>query len=277
MAHVYHIFQSWLWFLLMKVFDWPIYSPGPLLNQTPLGLLARAYPAFRLLDCFRYGISASLLTQSQKLALQLKCDLENVTNLRASGDDFRWQCALTVDRSFLILSTFVLRYVVGVHIHWLSYVKERVALKDSRGDANLIIRCKFCNRIGNVDIVSGSDAAYNAEDSGRFKTILVFECRGVELIAFSPRAGWSADGLDSGTSFVDISLSDEMTVDLFAEVGNWFENVSFPVKEKRFQANFQALRADQHSADPPPANTPEVPIFRHIDNQPYLSISLEQR
>ncbi|OON18554.1 hypothetical protein X801_05591 [Opisthorchis viverrini] len=70
------------------------------------------------------------------------------------------------------------------------------------------------------DIVSGSDAAYNAEDSGRFKTILVFECRGVELIAFSPRAGWSADGLDSGTSFVDISLSDEVCY-VFDLVPNW--------------------------------------------------------
>ncbi|TGZ64821.1 hypothetical protein CRM22_006191 [Opisthorchis felineus] len=157
-----------------------------------------AYPAFRRLGCFRHGISASILTQPQKLGLQLKCDLDNVTNLRASGDDFRWYVQAKCTNCGQEFPDFI--YVCPA---------ERVALKDSRGDANLIIRCKFCNRVGNVDIVSGSDAAYNAEDSGQFKTILVFECRGVELIAFSPRVGWSANGLDSGTSFVDISLSDK--------------------------------------------------------------------
>lgn len=37
------------------------------------------------------------------------------------------------------------------------------------------------------DIMRDTITAYNAEDSGKFKTIVVFDCRGVEPIEFSPR------------------------------------------------------------------------------------------
>ena len=37
------------------------------------------------------------------------------------------------------------------------------------------------------DIIKDTIKPYNAEDSSKFKTIVAFECRGVEPTAFSPR------------------------------------------------------------------------------------------
>ncbi|KAA3672580.1 uncharacterized protein DEA37_0000882 [Paragonimus westermani] len=124
-----------------------------------------------------------------RVGLQLKCDVTNLTDLLPSGQDFRW------------------------------YVQERVALKDSRGDANLMIRCKFCNRVSSIDLLSETQVPYTSEDSGQFKTIVVFDCRGLELLRFSPRVGWTARGVNSGTLFNDVSLTDSNWCD-YDDVGN---------------------------------------------------------
>ncbi|THD25839.1 Ribosomal RNA assembly protein [Fasciola hepatica] len=122
-----------------------------------------------------------------RLGLQLKCDLTNVTDLNPNGQDFRWYVQPKCGNCGQDSSDFV--YVCAA---------ERVTLKGSRGDTNLAIRCKFCSRIGHV---------------------AVFECRGVELIAFSPRIGWTAVGTETKTFFGDISLSDDNWCD-YDETGN---------------------------------------------------------
>jgi hypothetical protein len=38
--------------------------------------------------------------------------------------------------------------------------------------------------------------------------VIIFECRGVEPFDFSPRVGFSAEAVKSGTLFEDIDLSD---------------------------------------------------------------------
>lgn len=48
---------------------------------------------------------------------------------------------------------------------------------------------------------------------GEFKTIIVFDCRGIEPIDFSPRDGWIAVAEDSGTTFEDVDLSEKEWVD----------------------------------------------------------------
>ena len=40
------------------------------------------------------------------------------------------------------------------------------------------------------DILRDTIKPYNAEDSNKFKTIVVFDCRGVEPIDFSPRVSY---------------------------------------------------------------------------------------
>ncbi len=43
---------------------------------------------------------------------------------------------------------------------------------------------------GSVYCAGDSLASYNFADSNKFKTIVVFDCRGVEPVEFSPRNGW---------------------------------------------------------------------------------------
>ncbi|XP_030181154.1 CXXC motif containing zinc binding protein isoform X3 [Lynx canadensis] len=48
-----------------------------------------------------------------------------------------------------------------------------------------------------------------AEDNERFKTIVEFECRGLEPVDFQPQAGFAAEGVESGTVFSDINLQEK--------------------------------------------------------------------
>lgn len=54
-----------------------------------------------------------------------------------------------------------------------------------------------------------SAAAYTADDAGNYKTIIVFDCRGVEPFAFSPRAGWLVQSAENGQSFEDVDLAED--------------------------------------------------------------------
>lgn len=53
-----------------------------------------------------------------------------------------------------------------------------------------------------------STAAYSADDSEKFKTIVCFDCRGVEPVKFSPRSGWIVKCTD-GQTFDDVDLSED--------------------------------------------------------------------
>jgi hypothetical protein len=45
-----------------------------------------------------------------------------------------------------------------------------------------------------------------SDDSGAYKTIVAFDCRGLEPTDFDPRSGFTAEGVDSNTPFPDIDL-----------------------------------------------------------------------
>ncbi|KAJ7423949.1 hypothetical protein WISP_31455 [Willisornis vidua] len=81
----------------------------------------------------------------------------------------------------------------------------------------MVQRCKLCSRENSIDILSQTIKPYNvetngiltqlqAEDSEKFKTIVEFECRGLEPVDFQPQAGFAAEGAESGTPFNDINL-----------------------------------------------------------------------
>ncbi|XP_025942484.1 UPF0587 protein C1orf123 homolog isoform X3 [Apteryx rowi] len=111
-----------------------------------------------------------------RVGLQLRATLENITRLRAEGEDFRW------------------------------YLKDSAPLKGGRGSATMVQKCKLCSRENSIDILSQTIKPYNAEDSEKFKTIVEFECRGLEPVDFQPQAGFAAEGAESGTPFNDINL-----------------------------------------------------------------------
>ncbi|OPL20572.1 hypothetical protein AM593_10481, partial [Mytilus galloprovincialis] len=86
-------------------------------------------------------------------------------------------------------------------------------LKGGRGHASLVIKCKLCSRENSIDILKDTIKPYTADDSGHLKTMVVFDCRGVEPIEFSPRVGFVAEGAESGTNFPEVELTE----------GEWFD------------------------------------------------------
>nr|CAG4646690.1 EOG090X0HQJ [Macrothrix elegans] len=137
-----------------------------------------------------------------KIGLRIKANLENVTNLHPDDEDFRWyikvkcgSCNEEAEKWVYICQT------------------ETVEVKGGRGSANLVVKCKLCSRENNMEIIPESIKPYNDEDQGKFKTVVQFDCRGMEPSDFSPRNGWSVEGLESGTKFSDIDLSDKEWAD----------------------------------------------------------------
>ncbi|CAI8013780.1 UPF0587 protein v1g245604 [Geodia barretti] len=78
-------------------------------------------------------------------------------------------------------------------------------VKGGRGKAHLVVKCKLCGRENNLQILEDLIRPYS--ESEKFQTIVVFECRGLEPVEFDPRGGWTAVGVDSGTKFLDVDLS----------------------------------------------------------------------
>ena len=114
-----------------------------------------------------------------KIALQLKANLENVTDFQiASLENFVWylkfECTKCHDRSD--------KY------HDIN-LQESSSIAGSRGEANFLMKCKFCSQEGNVNIeLTKTPAIYTMEDSENhsFKTIVIFECRGLEPFDWQP-------------------------------------------------------------------------------------------
>uniref|UniRef100_A0A8C5K383 CXXC motif containing zinc binding protein n=1 Tax=Jaculus jaculus TaxID=51337 RepID=A0A8C5K383_JACJA len=134
----------------------------------------------------------------QKIGLQLKATLENVTNVRPVGEDFRWYLKMKCGNCGEISEKW--QYI---------RVMDSVALKGGRGSASMVQKCKLCARENSIEILSSAIKSYNAEDSEKFKTIVEFECRGLEPVDFQPQAGFAAEGVESGTVFMDINLQEK--------------------------------------------------------------------
>lgn len=39
---------------------------------------------------------------------------------------------------------------------------------------------------------------YTSDDSGKFKTLVIFDCRGLEPIEFQPKSGWIVESEENG-------------------------------------------------------------------------------
>ncbi|KAI9499008.1 hypothetical protein BDB00DRAFT_797805 [Zychaea mexicana] len=130
-----------------------------------------------------------------KLGLYLKVNLENVTDLKPVHEyewHFKIQCGSCRETDE----------------NWISFnPHDTVDMPGSRGSANLVMRCKFCKRESSAQFECGIQA-YSAEKNNAFQKIASFDCRGLELVDFSPRDPWVAEGTESGTKFEDIDLSE---------------------------------------------------------------------
>lgn len=49
---------------------------------------------------------------------------------------------------------------------------------------------------------------YTENDSGKFKTLVSFDCRGIEPVDFDPRSGFTVKSTENGRSFDDVEIED---------------------------------------------------------------------
>jgi hypothetical protein len=136
------------------------------------------------------------------LDLLVKSDMENVSELKAGSEQFQWFCTVICG------NCNEERPDVGIS------VDEKVEMQGSRGEANLCIKCKLCNREASIDVDPKGFGSYNGGD---FTRIARFECRGCTLDKWQPRDGFSCIGVNeegepTGTKFEDINLEDEWCV-----------------------------------------------------------------
>uniref|UniRef100_A0A0K0D4U4 CXXC motif containing zinc binding protein n=1 Tax=Angiostrongylus cantonensis TaxID=6313 RepID=A0A0K0D4U4_ANGCA len=90
-------------------------------------------------------------------------------------------------------------------------VNEVLDIPGSRGEANLVEKCKLCNRMNTVSIVKDSLGSYSStEHNEEWQSMIQLDCRGLEPIDFDFRMGWSAVGAETSTVFDDIDLSEKV-------------------------------------------------------------------
>ncbi|KFQ45187.1 UPF0587 protein C1orf123, partial [Nestor notabilis] len=137
----------------------------------------------------------SLPLALQKIGLQLRATLENITRLRAEGEDFRWYLKLKCGNCG------------EVSEKW-QYLRllDSAPLKGGRGSATMVQKCKLCSRENSIDILSQTIKPYNAEDSEKFKTIVEKNCFSIFPAKKASLLWFAAEGAESGTPFNDINL-----------------------------------------------------------------------
>ena len=132
-----------------------------------------------------------------KISLQISAILENIAELK-TGPNFSYFLKLCCSNC-------------GENDNiWHDICEEERAKQDTRNAKghNLVIKCKLCSRENSMDIIEGSQAPYIEDDSGEFKTIVSFDCRGVEPVEFDPnRSGYIVKGAENGQTF-EVEIED---------------------------------------------------------------------
>ncbi|KAK6026457.1 hypothetical protein OSTOST_07588, partial [Ostertagia ostertagi] len=172
-------------------------------------------------DFAKVRVAASFLTVQPALSLEIKCNMVGVTDFTPSDpENHRWflkfrcmNCGESRD---------YWQYVV---------INEVLEVPGSRGEANLVEKCKLCNRVNTVAIIQDSIGKYDAaEHNEEWQSMIQLDCRGLEPIDFDPRMGWTAVGTESGTVFDDIDLSEKAWADYDEKVGEATEIGDFEVR-----------------------------------------------
>ncbi|KAI8895612.1 UPF0587 protein C1orf123 [Globomyces pollinis-pini] len=127
-----------------------------------------------------------------------KADITNITNLSPlSVDDYEWIFKFTCTKCHEL-------HDVPVTLK----ANEVVEMNNSRGTANLIMKCNFCKSEGSVDLEMNTLKPYTIENSGKMQPLIVIEGRGWEPVEWIPTIGFRAEGVESGTVFDEIDLTD---------------------------------------------------------------------
>lgn len=99
-------------------------------------------------------------------------------------------------------------------------VSQDEVVELANAQAHFLYKCKCCSRENYLTILPSNqinskekgkkttiDTVYSSSDEDKFKTIISFDCRGLDLIGFEPRDGWA---VESGRkTFVDVDLTEK--------------------------------------------------------------------
>ncbi|XP_069686945.1 UPF0587 protein CG4646 isoform X2 [Periplaneta americana] len=138
----------------------------------------------------------------KKIGLQIRATLECIDKIYTNQPEFCWYLKLKCTACGEASDKW--------HDVSLSEIFE-----DRTGHANVhyAAKCKLCVKENNLSILEDTIQPYTKADHEKFKTIVVFDCRGVELVDCEFRDGWSAVAEDSGHVFPEVDLSEKEWVE----------------------------------------------------------------
>ncbi|KAI1617452.1 hypothetical protein EDD36DRAFT_424195 [Exophiala viscosa] len=138
------------------------------------------------------------------LALALTAELEGVTDLKPTD---------TADSPYYYTFKVQCTSCREVHANWVGVNRHEMNEQSgSRGEANFVWKCKNCKRESTATI-KAAPAVYEQNSPAKVKNIIDIDCRGLEFTDFRADGEWEAKGVESGTKFSGIDLSE----------GEWFD------------------------------------------------------
>ncbi|KAL1737054.1 hypothetical protein EV714DRAFT_265868 [Schizophyllum commune] len=134
-----------------------------------------------------------------KLLLSIKAELENVTDLVPASDDFEYFFQVQCNSCHETHPKFV-----GMNMK-----DEREVSGGKNATANFVWRCGMCKRESSAKFDTAYGVKPYSAENGQFGPLLTIECRGLEFVGFDmTRGAWKCKGVDSGTVFSDVDLSE---------------------------------------------------------------------
>ncbi|CAL4137476.1 unnamed protein product, partial [Meganyctiphanes norvegica] len=147
---------------------------------------------------FDYKTKQKTIVKMPVFKIQMSAQLENITNITAPGDDFQYVIKIRCNSCNEVCDK------------WL-YISadESAEIPGSRGNANMVYKCKLCKKTHTLDVLLQHRKPYTIDDVPNFKEIIAFECRGISVVEFKFADGWSCEGSESGTKFEDLCLDED--------------------------------------------------------------------
>ncbi|KAL1139198.1 hypothetical protein AAG570_009257, partial [Ranatra chinensis] len=135
-----------------------------------------------------------------KFGLNISCTVDNIDELYTDGPDFPWTLKLQC------------KSCNEIDDNWHPVTEtDCIPSTSGPGYSNLQMKCKFCSNTFTLSIVKDSVRKLKNNGSGSIskQTVVAFDCRGVEPVAFDPQSGWSARCDETGTEFTDIDFGED--------------------------------------------------------------------
>eukprot|EP01129_Flabellula_baltica_P017777 TRINITY_DN9994_c0_g1_i1.p1 TRINITY_DN9994_c0_g1~~TRINITY_DN9994_c0_g1_i1.p1 ORF type:complete len:159 (-),score=56.30 TRINITY_DN9994_c0_g1_i1:38-514(-) len=150
----------------------------------------------------------------------IKCNLENVTNLRPLEEGMRWYVNMNGPDGQL--------HDKEVYIS----AEEEHENPAGRGTINFIIRAKGNKKAGTVNVVPVADQSYGDDDEPEWKLFAQFDCRACEPIQWNVTEGLLVDSVETGKTY-EVVIEDGVWVDYDDDAGVSLGIYDFETKIER--------------------------------------------